>query len=159
MIAAIQGAAIGGGLGLALMAIQVRLAGVEVERGLRASGFHHGLGLTVTLPAIVGQQKALELLYSGRRIDGAEAHRIGLADYLVPMDKLRDKARELATEIAESGPLAVDRFAGRSGADSRTGSASPPITNWWSRTGWHDRGLEGGIGSTAERRPASSNGR
>ncbi len=108
MVAAVQGAAIGGGLGLALVA-DFRVASPESRWSANFArlGFHQGFGLTVTLPAIVGQQKALELFYTGRRIDGAEAHRIGLADYLVPMEQLRDKARELALEIAESGPLAV----------------------------------------------------
>ena len=62
---------------------------------------------TVTLPALVGQQHALELLYTGRRIDGEEAHRIGLADHLAPLDTLRSVAHDLALEIATSAPLAV----------------------------------------------------
>ena len=108
VVAAVQGAAIGGGLGLALVA-DFRVAAPESRWSANFArlAFHHGFGLTVTLPAIVGQQKALDLLYTGRRIDGEEAHRIGLADHLVPMDQLRAKAREVALEIAESGPLAV----------------------------------------------------
>ena len=70
-------------------------------------GFHHGFGLTVTLPALVGQQRALELLYTGRRIGGEEAVEIGLADRLAPADQIRAVAHELAAEIAMSAPLAV----------------------------------------------------
>jgi enoyl-CoA hydratase/carnithine racemase len=70
-------------------------------------GFHHGFALTVTLPALVGQQRALELLYTGRRIGGEEATRIGLADRLVPLADVRTTAHELALEIATSAPLAV----------------------------------------------------
>lgn len=70
-------------------------------------GFHHGFGLSATLPPVVGQQKALELLYTGRRIDGETAHAIGLADRLVPLADLRVEAHALAAEIAGSAPLAV----------------------------------------------------
>ena len=108
VVAAIQGAAVGGGFGLALSA-DLRVASPEARftSNFARLGFHQGLGLTVTLPAIVGQQKALEMMYTGRRIKGDEALEIGLCDYLVAADELRDKARWLAQEIASSGPLAV----------------------------------------------------
>jgi 2-(1,2-epoxy-1,2-dihydrophenyl)acetyl-CoA isomerase len=108
VVAAIQGAAIGGGLGLACSA-DFRLASPESRFAAPFArlGSHHGFGLTVTLPAIVGRQAALELLYTGRRIDGAEAARIGLADRLVPADALRSASREFAAEIAGSAPLAL----------------------------------------------------
>ncbi|HKA49252.1 MAG TPA: enoyl-CoA hydratase-related protein, partial [Candidatus Dormibacteraeota bacterium] len=70
-------------------------------------GFHHGFALTVTLPAAVGQQRALELLLTGRRVAGEEALRMGLCDRLVPADRLRDEAHSLAAEIAAAAPLAV----------------------------------------------------
>ena len=55
-------------------------------------GFHHGFGLTVTLPAIVGQQRALEMLYTGVRLNGEEAHRIGLLDRFVEPDEIDAEA-------------------------------------------------------------------
>jgi enoyl-CoA hydratase/carnithine racemase len=70
-------------------------------------GFHHGFGLSVTLPDLVGQQRAMELLYTGRRIRGEEAVEMGLCDKLATQDTLRDTARELAKEIALSAPLAI----------------------------------------------------
>jgi 2-(1,2-epoxy-1,2-dihydrophenyl)acetyl-CoA isomerase len=70
-------------------------------------GFHHGFGLTVTLPEIVGRPAALEMLYTSARIDGARARAIGLADRLVPADQLRSAAHELAQQIADAAPLAV----------------------------------------------------
>ena len=161
VIAAVQGAAIGGGLGLALVA-DFRVASPESRWSANFArlAFHHGFGLTVTLPAIVGQQKALELLYTGRRIDGAEAHRIGLADYLVPMEQLRDKARELAIEIAESGPLAVRsiRRTMRRGLADRIRIATDHelVEQDWLRT---TDDFKEGIASTAERRPANFVGR
>ncbi|MCY4390530.1 MAG: enoyl-CoA hydratase/isomerase family protein [Chloroflexi bacterium] len=108
VVAAVQGAAIGGGLGLALSA-DFRVAAPEARFAANFArlGFHHGFGLTVTLPALVGQQKALDLLYTGRRVKGEEALEIGLCDALVPIEELRDKAREMAAEIAGSAPLAV----------------------------------------------------
>ena len=108
IVAAVQGAAIGGGFGLA-MAADFRLAAPEARFAANFArlGFHHGFGLSVTLPLVAGHQTALELLYTGRRIDGEEAVRLGIADRLVPADELRDAAVALATEIATSAPLAV----------------------------------------------------
>ncbi|MCY3883052.1 MAG: enoyl-CoA hydratase/isomerase family protein [Chloroflexi bacterium] len=108
VVAAVQGAAIGGGLGLALSA-DFRVAAPEARFAANFArlGFHHGFGLTVTLPALVGQQKALDMLYTGRRVKGDEALDIGLCDALVPIEELRDKAGEMAAEIAGSAPLAV----------------------------------------------------
>lgn len=107
-VAAVQGAAIGGGLGLACFA-DFRVAAPEARFSANFArlGFHHGFGLSATLPPLVGQQKALELLYTGRRVDGETAHAIGLADRLVTLDSLRDQAHALAAEIAGSAPLAV----------------------------------------------------
>ena len=108
VVAAIQGAAIGGGLGLALWAdFRVAAPDARFSANFARLGFHHGFGLSVTLPRVVGQQRALELLYTGERIDGERALAIGLCDRLVPLDKLRGAARAFAAEIAASGPLAV----------------------------------------------------
>ena len=108
IVGAVQGAAIGGGLGLAL-STDFRVAAPEARFSANFArlGFHQGFGLSETLPALVGQQKAAELLYTGRRINGETAAEIGMVDYLVPLDQLRDKAHELAAEIAGSAPLAV----------------------------------------------------
>ncbi len=109
VVAAVQGAAIGGGLGLALSA-DFRLAAPEARFSANFArlGFHHGFGLTVTLPDLVGRQHATELLYTGRRIGGDDAARIGLVDRMVPLDRLERAAREFAHEIASSAPLAVE---------------------------------------------------
>lgn len=108
VVAAIQGAAIGGGLGLALAAdFRIAAPQARFSANFARLGFHQGFGLSVTLPRLVGEQAAAELLYTGRRIDGAEAVAIGLADRLVELDALRSTAHALALEIARSAPLAV----------------------------------------------------
>jgi len=108
VVAAIQGAAIGGGLGLALMP-DFRVAAPEARFSANFArlGFHQGFGLSATLPDLVGQQRAMELLYTGRRVKGEEALAIGLCDRLVSQADLRGEAHALAVEIAKSAPLAV----------------------------------------------------
>lgn len=108
IVAAVQGAAVGGGLGLALAA-DFRVATPESRFSCNFArlGFHHGFGITVTLPAVVGQQRALELLYTGGQVKGSEALAIGLADRLTSPEDLRAAARDFAGEIAAAGPLAV----------------------------------------------------
>ena len=109
IVAVVQGAAIGGGLGLALAAdFRVTAPEARFSANFARLGFHQGFGLSVTLPALIGQQHAAELLYTGRRIDGAEALRIGLADRLVPLDGVMAEAVAMAAEIAASAPLAVE---------------------------------------------------
>lgn len=108
VVAAVQGAAIGGGLGLACAAdFRVASPAARFAANFARLGFHPGFGLTVTLPLIVGHQHALDLLYRGRRVGGEEALAIGLADRLVPAEELRGAARELAADIAQSGPLSL----------------------------------------------------
>jgi 2-(1,2-epoxy-1,2-dihydrophenyl)acetyl-CoA isomerase len=108
VVAAVQGAAVGGGLGLACSA-DFRVASPQTRflANFARIGLHHGFGLTVTLPPIVGQQRALDMLFTGRRVGGEEAARIGLADRLAEPADLRDAAHQTAAEIAAAGPLAV----------------------------------------------------
>jgi enoyl-CoA hydratase/carnithine racemase len=108
VVAAIQGAAIGGGLGVALMP-DFRVAAPEARFSANFArlGFHHGFGLSVTLPDLVGRQRAMELLYTGKRVRAEEALAIGLCDRIAPLDELRRAATEFAREIALSAPLAV----------------------------------------------------
>lgn len=109
IVAAIQGAAVGGGLGLALAAdFRFGVPESRLSANFARLGFHHGFGLSVTLPRLVGHQRAAELLYTGRRVPGAEAGEIGLLDHVVPIAELADAARDFAIEIATSAPLAVE---------------------------------------------------
>jgi enoyl-CoA hydratase/carnithine racemase len=108
IVAAVHGAAVGGGLGLALVAdFRITCPAARFTANFTRLGFHPGFGLTVTLPGLVGAQQAALLFYTGRRIGGAEAVRIGLADRLVGEAEVREAATDLAAEIAASAPLAV----------------------------------------------------
>jgi enoyl-CoA hydratase/carnithine racemase len=108
VIAAVQGTALGGGLGLACAA-DFRVASPETrfEANFSRLGFHHGFALSVTLPRIVGNQHAAFMLYSSAEVLGEQAHRIGLADRIVAQVDLRDQAIDLARQIAAAAPLAV----------------------------------------------------
>jgi len=108
IVAAVHGPAIGGGLGLALVAdFRVTCQEARFSANFNRLGFHPGFGLTTTLPRLVGPQKAALLFYTGRRIAGDEAVAMGLADLLAPQNEVRSAAMALATEIAQSSPLAV----------------------------------------------------
>lgn len=108
VVAAVQGAAIGGGFGLAVMPdFRVACPESRFSANFTRLGFHPGFGLTHTLPRLIGQQKAAMMFYTSRRIKGEEAFAMGLADVLVPQDQLRAAAMELATEISQNSPLGV----------------------------------------------------
>ena len=107
-VGAIQGPAIGGGLGLAVMTdFRVTCAEGRFAANFTRLGFHPGFSLTYTLPRLIGQQRANLMFYTGRRIGGEEAVAWGLADVLVPLADVRKGALDLAKEIAESAPLAL----------------------------------------------------
>jgi 2-(1,2-epoxy-1,2-dihydrophenyl)acetyl-CoA isomerase len=113
-IAAVDGAAAGFGCDLAL-ACDLRVVSdrasfgeIFVKRGLMPDG-----GGTWLLPRIVGLGRALEMLLTGDRVDAAEAHRIGLANRVVPAAELAERVRELADQLA-AGPPLVHRLIKRS---------------------------------------------
>jgi 2-(1,2-epoxy-1,2-dihydrophenyl)acetyl-CoA isomerase len=106
VVAAVQGKAVGGGLGLACSAdFRVITSQTVFTANFSRLGLHHGFGLTVTLPAIIGQQRAWQLLYSGRPCIAEDAMRFGLAEYESPHP--RTVAHEIAGWIAQAAPLAV----------------------------------------------------
>ena len=108
IVAAVHGAAVGAGVGLAVMAdFRVTCPEARFSTNFTRLGYHPGFGLTATLPRLIGEQKAAMMMYTGRRLTGEEALAIGLADYCVPLDQVRAKSVEVATEIAQSGPLAI----------------------------------------------------
>jgi enoyl-CoA hydratase/carnithine racemase len=108
IVAAVQGAAVGAGLGLALVA-DFRVAAPEARFAANfvKLAFHPGFGLTHTLPRLIGQQKAALMFLTGRRVKAEEALPWGLVDEVVPLPELRAAGLRLAQEIAENAPLAV----------------------------------------------------
>ena len=109
IVAAVQGAAVGAGLGLALVA-DFRVAAPEARFAANfvKLGFHAGFGITHTLPRVVGMQRASLMLQTARRIAGAEALAWGLVDAVAPLPELTAAAQALAAELAENAPLAVE---------------------------------------------------
>lgn len=108
IVAAVHGAAIGGGLGLAVAAdFRVTCPEARFAANFTKLGFHPGFGLTATLPELVGRNNAELIFYTSRRVTGEEATRMGLANVCVPQDQVRAEAMKLAAEIAECSPLGL----------------------------------------------------
>jgi enoyl-CoA hydratase/carnithine racemase len=108
IVAAVHGAAVGGGLGLALVAdFRVTCPEARFCANFTRLGFHPGFGLTTTLPEVIGKTNAALMFYTSRRVTGEEAYRMGLADMLVAQDQVRSAAQKLAAEIAENAPLGL----------------------------------------------------
>jgi len=109
IVAAIEGAAVGAGLGLALAAdFRIVSAKARFSANFNLLGFHPGFGLSVTLPRLVGPQTAAHLFYTGKRVKGDEAVAIGLADELAAGGEAVGRAMQWAHEITASAPLAVE---------------------------------------------------
>jgi enoyl-CoA hydratase/carnithine racemase len=108
VIAAIQGAAVGAGLGLAMLADQ-RVIGPKAR--FNASfvrlGFNAGFGLTATLPHAIGARLASRMMLTGQPIDAQEAMRLGLADEAAEDDGVRAAAQARARVIAGNAPRVV----------------------------------------------------
>ncbi len=108
IVAAIQGAAIGAGLGLAVAA-DFRVAAPEARFAANfvKLGFHPGFGLTETLPRLIGAQRAALMVLTARRFKADEVLGWGLVDAIAEAETLRDTALALAAEIADNAPLAL----------------------------------------------------
>src|SRR5579859_6134385 len=108
IVAAVHGAAIGGGLGLAVSAdFRITCPEARFAANFTKLGFHPGFGLTATLPELIGKNNAELMFYTSRRVTGEEACRMGLANECVPQDQVRAAAMKLASEIAECSPLGL----------------------------------------------------
>ena len=108
IIAAIQGAAVGAGLGLAVAA-DFRIAGPEARfaANFTALGFHPGFALTHTLPHLIGPHRAALMFMTARRVKPQDALHWGLIDGIAPAGELLAAAHRLAGEIAVNAPLAL----------------------------------------------------
>jgi enoyl-CoA hydratase/carnithine racemase len=160
-VAAIHGAAIGGGLGLAVSAdFRVTCPEARFAANFTKLGFHPGFGLTTTLPELIGKNNAELMFYTSRRVTGEEAYRWGLANELVPQDQVRDAAMKLADEIAECSPLGLvsTRATMRKGLADRVLAATNHELVEQNRLRLTEDFKEG-VKATSERRVANFKGR
>jgi enoyl-CoA hydratase/carnithine racemase len=108
VIGALNGHAVGGGFGLALVC-DIRIAALEGKYGANfvAVGLAPGMAITHLLPRLVGVARASELLFTGRLVDGAEAQRLGIVNRALPASEVLPEAMALARAIADNAPFAV----------------------------------------------------
>src|SRR5882724_5188289 len=161
IVAAVHGAAIGGGLGLAVAAdFRVTCPEARFSANFTKLGFHPGFGLTVTLPELVGRNNAELIFYTSRRVTGEEAYKMGLANECVPQDQVRPAAMKLASEIAECSPLGLlsTRATMRKGlADRVLAATNHELAEQTRLRATED--FKEGVKATEERRPANFKGR
>jgi enoyl-CoA hydratase/carnithine racemase len=161
IVAAVHGAAIGGGLGLAVSAdFRVTCPEARFAANFTKLGFHPGFGLTTTLPELVGKNNAELIFYTSRRVTGEEAYRMGLANACVPQDQVRSAAMKLAQEIAECSPLGLlsTRATMRAGLADRVMAATTHELAEQTRLRATEDFKEG-VKATTERRAANFKGR
>ena len=161
IVAAVHGAAIGGGLGLAVAAdFRVTCPEARFAANFTKLGFHPGFGLTTTLPELVGKNNAELIFYTSRRVTGEEAYRMGLANACVPQDQVRAEATKLAAEIAECSPLGLisTRATMRAGlADRVLAATNHELVEQTKLRATED--FKEGVKATTERRVANFRGR
>ncbi len=157
VVGAIQGPAIGGGLGVSLVPdFRVVCPEARFAANFVKLGIHPGFGISVTLPRIVGMQQAVRMLLTGCRISGEEAVAIGLADRLSSLENIRADAVKFAAEMAENAPLAVEsvRATQRRGLADAVAEITEHELAEQQRLRATDDAVEG-IRSVAERRPGN----
>ncbi|MET3697334.1 enoyl-CoA hydratase [Bacillus oleivorans] len=108
IVAAIHGAALGGGLELA-MACHIRFVSDNAKLGLPELqlGLIPGFSGTQRLPKLVGEAKALEMLFSSEPISGSDAVKLGLANQAFPEEELFEETMKLAKKVAQKSPITV----------------------------------------------------
>jgi enoyl-CoA hydratase/carnithine racemase len=161
VIGAINGHAIGGGLGLALMCdIRVADKGAKMGANFARLGLHSGMAISYVLPRLVGLAKANELLFTGAIITGEEAFSMGLVNYAVDKGAVMEKALDLAARIARCAPAAVQmmKHSIYQGLDWNTLKAAEMEAHVQSRT-FEMEDAQEGIAALLEKRVPNFQGR
>ncbi len=161
LIAAVNGAAAGGGFALAMLH-DIRLAS---ERATFTTAFVRiglvaEMGLSYTLPRAIGLEAAMDMMYTGRSVGAEEARTIGLVRRVVPHDRLMDETMAYAERIAAQAPIAV-QFAKRTLTRSFDNSFSRS-SSWSGRyqvAAFDTDDAREGIAAFRERRPPNSPGK
>jgi enoyl-CoA hydratase/carnithine racemase len=161
VVAAIQGAAVGAGLGLAVMAdFRVASPDARFAANFVKLGFHPGFGLTYTLPRLIGPTKAELMFLTGRRVKAEDGLPWGLVDEVAPLENLRGAALRLAQEIAENAPLAIistrKTLRGDLAAAVRAQTDKEAAEQGWLRD---TEDYKEGVRAVSERRPGNFQGR
>ena len=108
VIAACNGHTVGGGFGLALVCdLRIGAASAKYGANFAKLGLHPGLAISYLLPRIVGPQRAAELLFTGRLVDGDEAQRLGILLEAHATADVLPRAMDLARTIAANAPTAL----------------------------------------------------
>ena len=158
VIAVLNGFTLGGGLELALAA-DIRLAADNIELGFPEVSIATvpGWGGTQRLPALIGTGRAKQMIFSGERISAKTAEHWGLVNEVLPRDHLENRADELAQQIAENAPLAV-QFAKQAIDAARQGSASVTLEAFAGALAAHTHDAKEGLASFREKRPPDYSG-
>ncbi len=108
VVAALNGHAVGGGFGLALLC-DIRIASSQGKYGTNFAklGIHSGLGISYTLPKLVGASEAARMLFTGELIDAQRGKQIGLFSEVSEPDHVLEVALGVAEQIARAAPIAV----------------------------------------------------
>jgi len=159
VVAAVRGAAIGAGLCVAMACdLMVVDAAAKLALNFVQLGLHPGMGATHLTPRRVGAQRAAELLLTGRRFDGAEAARIGMALEAVAADEVLPRAQALARQIAANAPLAVRALKGELGVDRVALQRALEAEAFHQAESYGSRDLGEGLAAAAARRAPSFEG-
>lgn len=144
VIAAVSGAAVAGGMELALWC-DIRVMEETSFMGVycRRWGIPLIDGGTVRLPRLVGEGRAMDLILTGRRVDAEEARRIGLCEYVVPQGEARERAEALARDIAQipQSCMRADRYSAR--AQHGLSIRDALRQEWWGSKPEVTKGIEG----------------
>ena len=153
-IAAVEGPAIGAGLCVA-MACDLCVVDQDARLALNFAqlGLHPGMGATYLTARRLGDQRAAELLWTGRRFDGREAARMGLALDALPAPEVLPRALALAEQIATSAPLVVRALKHRLGVDHSALNEALEIEAMGQADSYASADFAEGLASITARRP------